>query len=889
MENFKEVADDVRPIAQESLDTFEKIARSALQDIQKKRASGNTISIARNTFTDGAAVRSAGNTARRILEGNRSLKQEPAIARVVVADEDGQRTTYYFSRTYAASLPGEKAKFTTYHSKLGTLAEIEVGDEYTVMLGEREVSLEVLERAKFSPFLSDGKWDADNVVFQLENERFLSADSLRQLLSEYEDFNEDILDALIREESAAAGIREGIRRAVISKMGLRDQLILDRYQGEIFRMPLSARLLLLGAPGTGKTTTLIRRLAQKIDVEFLEGDEQQLVSRDHSQSWIMFTPTELLKLYVREAFNKEDIPAPDGRVHTWSEFRSHLARNEFKFLRSATLRSGFVMNASVGILLPNVESDQISFFNDFSGWQQKKFWDEIRIAAEGLLKGKKPETIALGERALQVLREARTPLDAGTLVSFTAISSEVSALVGELKKSSDEIIKRGLTEQLNRDKGLLDDIATFLTAQGTPSEDEDYDQELEDEEEGNQPPKGRAAARNAYMRAMRSLARSKARGGKLSPKSTMGRLVAWMGDRVLAEKELSVLGRSLLIQSSLRPLVNPATKYIEGIPSRYRQFRRIRQGEGHWYVPDGGSQTDITPIEVDILLLAMLKASNSVEALSSRLIENDPLSGRLIERMTRLYKNQVLVDEATDFSPIQLSCMANLCNPRIRSFFACGDFNQRVTNWGTRSAEEMRWVLPDFQIRTIDVGYRQSKKLHELAQHILSSTGTLTAEVKLPNFSENVGLSPVLIQSLNVPSDQAAWLADRITEIERFSGAMPSIAVLVNAENEIFELAAALEVALAPNNVTVQACPQGQVRGSDSAVRIFSVEHIKGLEFEAVFFVDVDELAEKEPDLFDKYLYVGATRAATYLGVTCRNLLPSKMIPLTPLFSENWL
>jgi len=73
----------------------------------------------------------------------------------------------------------------------------------------------------------------------------------------------------------------------------------------------------------------------------------------------------------------------------------------------------------------------------------------------------------------------------------------------------------------------------------------------------------------------------------------------------------------------------------------------------------------------------------------------------------------------------------------------------------------------------------------------------------------------------------------------------------------------------------------GQTVGQDNDVRVFDVQHIKGLEFEAVFFVDVDELAERLPTLFDRYLYVGATRAATYLGLTCAGR-PSR------LGSQSW-
>jgi hypothetical protein len=40
--------------------------------------------------------------------------------------------------------------------------------------------------------------------------------------------------------------------------------------------------------------------------------------------------------------------------------------------------------------------------------------------------------------------------------------------------------------------------------------------------------------------------------------------------------------------------------------------------------------------------------------------------------------------------------------------------------------------------------------------------------------------------------------------------------------------------------------------------------------------------------LFDRYLYVGATRAATYLGLVCRGGLPERLKPTRPLFDSVW-
>lgn len=223
----------------------------------------------------------------------------------------------------------------------------------------------------------------------------------------------------------------------------------------------------------------------------------------------------------------------------------------------------------------------------------------------------------------------------------------------------------------------------------------------------------------------------------------------------------------------------------------------------------------------------------------------------------------------------------------LKSFFACGDFNQRITGWGTRSVEQLKWASSGIAIRNINIAYRQSKQLNSLAGDIIRAANGVEQQVNLPAHVNNDGVMPVLLEYATGDT-VISWLVDRICEIDCFVEQFPSTAVFVNSENEVAPTAALLKKALAEYNINVTACHAGQAVGQDSNVRVFDIQHIKGLEFEAVFFTNVDLLAERHPDLFDKYLYVGATRAATYLGVTCENKLPPVLQGLQKHFSHNW-
>jgi UvrD-like helicase C-terminal domain/HNH endonuclease len=88
------------------------------------------------------------------------------------------------------------------------------------------------------------------------------------------------------------------------------------------------------------------------------------------------------------------------------------------------------------------------------------------------------------------------------------------------------------------------------------------------------------------------------------------------------------------------------------------------------------------------------------------------------------------------------------------------------------------------------------------------------------------------------------------------------------------------------NGVETEACLEGRILGTQAKVRVFSVQFIKGLEFEAVFFVGADRMSALTPDLVDRFLYVGLTRACCFLAVTTDCKFPHELAHVKDLFKQ---
>jgi flagellar biosynthesis GTPase FlhF len=744
--------DHLTAVAEHTLEFFRETAANAFQQLGEKRPQGEAVFAVVNTLTADRAMRNLEGISQARAQELRVLSTEPAIARIVVKEKSGDKKTYFISRGTPSRPPSDGSAVASYRSPVGRLAALPVGSDVDLVTPKGVRRLGVLERAALRPKVIEDEWDSVDSTVQGTKFGPLTVKSFRELLrsaaAEHE--GADLLDAMLAEDRAAGNVVEGLRRSVIAKMELRDQPLLDQYQDEIFRLPLDARLVILGPPGTGKTTTLIKRLGLKLDAEYLSEEEREQVratmagSPGHAQSWIMFTPTDLLRQYVKEAFARENIPASDLRIQTWADYRRELARHRFGVLRTAAGTGNFVMKDGLPSLQPATLARQTQWFGDFDKWQVETFWADLQAHAKNLATNPDPSIARVGTR-LNGIIDGVSGASASAFISISEGADEVQSLISRLKGDTDSKIRTAVARELAHDKTLLDQLVDFLDALGDGIDEAD-DQEGEDEEEVRQPRIGREAAFDAYARAIRAQARSAASGRSVNRESRSGKITEWLGDRRLPPGDLRNIGVSLQVQSSARRFANPLRRYFDGLPVRYRRFRREQQSEGRWYRKDGFGPSDLGPLEVDVILLALLRGMRSL--LGDRRIARDFAQGRYatLKPAQELYRTQVAVDEATDFSPIQLACMAAICDPSTQSFVACGDFNQRVTEWGSRSTAELKWVFPDFDIRSVNITYRHSRQLNHLARSIALLSSSDAPEAQLPQRVDNEGVDPVLRQ-----------------------------------------------------------------------------------------------------------------------------------------------
>jgi len=868
------------------------------------------------------------------------LAKEPFICYAkVLVEIDGVKPfeqVYLFCRGYTPPSTvrpfSKNGVFVNRNAKLGDIASMKIGSskEITFVIDNKKIvkSFTLLEKSIFNP-LKNEIWDAKNNniwIEEEENPKFLvstieflsdfisNKNKGTALLTEIEELEKVTLEDTekIQQEKRQS------QRVIVDSISLKDSPILDEFQNDFSRLPLKSTNLLIGSPGTGKTTALIKRIHLKSDLFHLAETDEIVLESDEVRNWVMFTPNDLLKIYLKEAMNKENLSATDKQVLTWDKERSEIGRDVLKFLK--TIDSGkFSRTNRNDILLDNSSKNLSDFTNEFINYYNLNFQNSLANSIE-ILEKNNPEAKILTKETFRIAEDFRT---------FT---NEIKLLFEQIKnrKISDEIYRNlSLIERFQRikpqllilknqirnfiDKTLNDLIVSNpeiiekisnLISQDVNNQNEEIESEENpiteenfielDDDEINEVEaedvdlkiKAKKMLRNVIIRYAENLSLK----NKIKNKKYL-QIFEMIEPNIKEINDFYFLGR---VNISLRQRIFNLLDYsklLEYVPNYYDKFRLdLISSETKYFSKDkldSIKKRRISQNEIDVLIYAMLQLASKIFE-EKRDFLNQETNYDLLENIKTRYKTQITVDEASDFSAIQLGCMYLLAHPKYKSISFAGDLMQRVTDVGISNWDECEFFSKQVSKKELEISYRQTPILLEIARKLYKNSIGQEPPFR-SNYSSEFNNPKPLKFNTDINEKLGKWIANRVAEIYKINNErLPSIAVFVPEENDIDFAYEAIQEQLNEISIDVEKCKEGKF-GEGSKVRIFSVEYIKGLEFEGVFFINVDEMQEKSDDLLDKYLYVGLTRATTFLGITHKSKFPEKIKFIENSFSDgNW-
>ncbi len=293
---------------------------------------------------------------------------------------------------------------------------------------------------------------------------------------------------------------------------------------------------------------------------------------------------------------------------------------------------------------------------------------------------------------------------------------------------------------------------------------------------------------------------------------------------------------------------------------------------------DGGDDDDVDEDRylavdgVDEQAAAVREIDREDDALLLRLFQRKrgPL---LRDKKTPLYYEHIFVDEAQDFSPVEVATLVDCATP-ARSITLAGDTSQRLlldngfTDWQTLLTQ---LGLAAVAIEPLRIGYRSTIEVLEFARAVL---GPLADPE--PPIATRSG-APVEIHEFPDAGAAAAFLGEALRALA-MDEPRASVAVIARDPEHADLYFRALERSEVPRLSRVSA----QDFSFKPGVEVTDVRQVKGLEFDYVLLVDVNRSLYPADDESRHLLHIAATRAAHQLWVLTSGdaspLLPASAI-----------
>ena len=707
---------------------------------------------------------------------------------------------------------------------------------------------------------------------QKEEEERKKAEEIERLEADYKNAQERI---------------KSKRNFIRNEATLRSQHILDPSQEDAKRSHLydGVPMVIEGGPGTGKTTTMIQRLKFLLDVDALNEYESPLTEEQKNQlvnnianNWLFFSPTTLLLKFSMNNMNEEGLSAVEGKnIITIDDFRRNMLRayHLFNVDTNGPFRTFKQSHQKILLWKPDVA------IKEFEKFCIKNSVKILLAASEMNTSEHAWHKDSFGIKA--ICKDASKVKDIeGLMRLFNSLYEH--EYKGAIAKEAQlaELVKKAafdLQTLILQNEAITTDLKTIFKKWDNERIGEVADAEEDEMDESNEEENNIETDKMDFEPRLFNFLKGLLKAVALRQIDTKikvsGRqkLVYDKIEALVKEINLREIGELAFFSKKYAFLCKGIeSNLINQLPRLYKVYRKllVANETANYYdrallakLINKDKNKHLHYDEQDLLIgyinnLAMFIRKRSKERYAQMVKRC-----KYIRAYDENKKPVIGIDEATDYTVMDYYFMYSFRNYEYSSVTLCGDIMQGLHKYGIRDWSEIKSVIPDLEIRSLKISYRQIPTLVEMAKKIYFSE-----RGEMPPYNSRDVVMEGDFKPLAFISDdddeKIEWIVERLRDVYKdYGNQIPSVAIFIpNGRN----VDAFVNQLLEQDDLGEIKVSAGKNTNITEAVKVYELSEVKGMEFEVAFFYDLDEaLKGDDTQLMKRHLYVGISRATSHL------------------------
>ncbi|MCH5346391.1 MAG: hypothetical protein J1E63_04740 [Muribaculaceae bacterium] len=726
----------------------------------------------------------------------------------------------------------------------------------------------------------------------------------RKKQEEIERLEKQYADTLSREKAVRSFMRKNVM--------LRSQHILDQYQEDAKRSHIfdGIPVVIDGGPGTGKTTTMIQRLMFLLSYQALTEYESPLSEKqiesltdpsERDDHWLFFSPTDMLLQYLRDNMREEGLRANDRNTRTIAKFRNKVMRDYKLF---------------------NPSKD-----GPFKDFKPDEGEDILILDALKAIKDFELHIIDSCNKLLQQRCELDTAEhvwndDAASIKSRCKKSGNIRDIDGlmnlfnslkenernKIQKRSEELEEQlkasawKLHTEIAKDESITEKLKSLFERwrrERIGNDESDDEDAIIDEDDEDETTSTRQEFKTQLFQELKKLLKELGlRKHDSSIKiSKHNRELLDIIKGKINDEELNIysIGSIALFVRKYASLCRGIESNIVGnIHRLYNSFRKS-QLDGTLYKTDllkkiinKDRNKHLHPDEQNLLLGFINEMLHRIYRRSHERF--DGLTHKYARAFKESVRNVIGIDEATDYSLLDYYFMVSFRHYEFSSITLCGDLMQGLNSNGITDWDQLKkFNLPNLEVKSLNISYRQLPTLLNVARELYHEDLGVYPSYRSENETSENEPQPLLFIS-DDEWEKADWISERIINILNiYDNDLPSVAIFVGDNVNIRDFIDRINDIGKLSGIDVVDCSGDRQLQNKEMVRVFRLSEVKGMEFEAAFFYDIDDaISSQNRQLMRRYLYVGISRATSHLAATMSACSDNSIIKHFNTEADSW-